>query len=285
MVKKFIFNADDFGLCKAINKAVFEGYQSGLLKSVSLVANGEGFEEAINTILPQCPDLGVGIHLNVIEGLSLCQDPTSLVNSDGRFENSFFKLFIKAYNPKEKEFMAELEREFRLQIEKIMSKTKVTHIDSHLHIHAIPKIFDLVCRLAKEYGIKQVRTHFEKLYIVPDVKKHISIKYLINFLKNIMFGFFTIFNDGTIHKYELKTNDYVIGLLYTSMMDALTVSYGIIPIQNKEVEVETIIHPSRYEDGTINNRFDEFLLIKNKKLRAKIEKLGFEITNYVEKES
>ena len=53
----------------------------------------------------------------------------------------------------------------------------------------------------------------------------------------------------------------------------------------KDVIVETIIHPSRYEDGTINNRFDEFLLIKNKKLRAKIEKLGFEIANYVKKES
>ena len=50
MAKKFILNADDFGLCKAINKAVLEGYQNELLKSVSLVANGEGFEEAINSI-------------------------------------------------------------------------------------------------------------------------------------------------------------------------------------------------------------------------------------------
>lgn len=285
MAKKFILNADDFGLCKAINKAVFEGYQNGLLKSVSLVANGEGFEEAINNILPQCSDLGVGIHLNVIQGLSLCQDSTSLVDSKGMFNNSFFKLFIKAYNPKEKEFMNELEREFRLQIEKIMSKTPVNHIDSHLHIHAIPKIFDLVCRLAKEYGIKQVRTHFEKLYIVPDIKKHLGFTYIINFLKNIMYGFFTIFNDGIVHKYELKTNDYVIGLLYSSMLDALAISYGITSIKNKEVVVEAIIHPSRYEDGTINNRFDEFLLIKNQKLKSKIEKLGFEITNYVEKES
>lgn len=285
MAKKFILNADDFGLCKAINRAVFEGYQNGILKSVSLVANGEGFEEAVNTIIPQCPDLGIGIHLNVIEGLSLCEDIPTLVNSDGKFNNSFLRLLIKAYNPKEKEFMIELEREFRLQIEKIMSKTKVTHIDSHLHIHAIPKIFDLVCKLAKEYGIKQVRTHFEKPYLVPDFKKHFSLQFFINILKSILFGFFTIFNDGTIHKYELKTNDYIIGFLYSSMMDALTVSYGAMTVKYKNVVIECLIHPSRYEDGTINNRFDEFLLIRNKKLKHKLENLGFEITNYVEKES
>lgn len=285
MAKKFVLNADDFGLCKAINRAVLEGYQSGLLKSTSLAANGEAFEEAVNDILPKCPELGVGIHLNVVEGLPLCTDLTTLVNSDGKFNNSYIQLLIKAYNPKEKEFFEELEREFRRQIEKVMSRTKVTHIDSHVHIHSIPKIFDLVCRLAKEYGIKQVRTQFEKPYIIPDIKKHLSLTYPLNILKTIILGFFTIFNEATIHKYELKTNDYLIGVLYTSMMDALTVSYGVMAVKYDNVMVEALIHPSRYEDGTVNNRFDEFLLTKNKKLKEKIERLGFEITNYVEKES
>lgn len=285
MAKKFVLNADDFGLCKAINRAVLESYQSGLLKSTSLAANGEAFEEAVNDILPKCPELGVGIHLNVVEGLPLCTDLTTLVNSDGKFNNSYIQLLIKAYNPKEKEFFEELEREFRRQIEKVMSRTKVTHIDSHVHIHSIPKIFDLVCRLAKEYGIKQVRTQFEKPYIIPDIKKHLSLTYPLNILKTIILGFFTIFNEATIHKYELKTNDYLIGVLYTSMMDALTVSYGVMAVKYDNVMVEALIHPSRYEDGTVNNRFDEFLLTKNKKLKEKIERLGFEITNYVEKES
>ncbi len=285
MGKKFILNADDFGLCKAINCAVLEAYQHGILKSASIVANGEAFDEAINTILPQCPDLGIGIHLNVMEGLSLCEDVTSLINSDGKFNNSFIQLLIKAYNPKEKDFMEQLEREFRLQIEKVMSKTRVSHIDSHIHIHAIPKIFDLVCRLAKEYGIKQVRTQFEKPYIIPDLNKHLTLKYPINIIKTILLGFFTVFNDGTIHKYELKTNDYLIGILYTSMMDALAISYGLLAVKYDNVTIEALIHPSRYEDGTVNNRFDEFLLTKNKKLKEKIERLGFKITNYVEKDS
>ena len=104
-------------------------------------------------------------------------------------------------------------------------------------------------------------------------------------MKTILLGFFTIFNEATVHKYELKTNDYLVGVLYTSMMDALTVSYGVMAVKYDNVTVEALIHPSRYEDGTVNNRFDEFLLTKNKKLKEKIERLGFEITNYVEKES
>ena len=285
MGKFFILNADDFGLSKDTNRAVYEGYQAGLLKSVSLMANGEAFENAVNEILPQCPGIGVGVHLNLIEGKSLCQDETSLVDSEWNFKNSFINLLLRAYNPKDKEFMSQIEREFRLQIEKVLSKTTVTHIDSHVHIHAIPKIFDLVCRLAKEYGIKQVRTQFEKPYIIPDVYKHLTWKYPINIIKSNLLGFFTLFNDLTIHKYGLKTNDYLIGITYTSMMDGLTVSYGLKAIRYKDVVVEALIHPCRYEDGTINNHFDEFLLTKNKKLKTKIEDLGFEITNYVEKEA
>lgn len=285
MSKKFILNADDLGLSKELNRAVLEGYQGGILKSASIVANGATFDEAINSILPQCPDLAVGIHLNVTKGVSLCEDVTELINEKGEFNNSYIELFWKAYNPRNKEFLPQLEREFRRQIEKIMAKTKVTHIDSHKHIHAIPKIFDLVCRLAKEYGIQQVRTHFEKPYIVPDLQKHLKWKYLRNFFKVFVFSLFTIFNETSIHKYELKTNDYLIGLIYTSMIDALTISYGSMAIKYDNVTVEALIHPCRYEDGTINNHFDEYMLTKNKKLKDKLEHLGYEITNYAKKDS
>ncbi len=283
--KKFILNADDFGMSAALNRAVLEGYAEGLLKSVSLAANGKAFDEAVNLVIPNCPDLGVGIHLNIIEGSSLCSDLDTLTDTNGVFNNSFLQLLIKSYNPKEKEFLAQVEREFRRQIEKVMSKTKVSHIDSHVHVHSIPPIFDMVCRLAKEYGIKQVRTQFEKFYIVPDLHKHLTLKYPINLVKVLLLNSFTIINEHTIHKYGLNTNDYLVGVTYTSMMDALAVSYGVMAVKYNNVAVEALIHPCRYEDGTIDNHFDEFLITKNKKLKDKIEKLGYEITNYVEKEA
>jgi predicted glycoside hydrolase/deacetylase ChbG (UPF0249 family) len=283
--KKFILNADDFGMSNAYNRAVLEGYQEGLLKSASLVANGLAFDEAIDAIIPKCPDLGIGIHLNIIEGNSICSDVDSLTNENGEFCNSYLQLFWKAYNPKEKDFLSQVEREFRRQIEKIMSKVTVSHIDSHVHVHSIPKIFDLVCRLAKEYGIKQIRTQFEKPYIIPDIQKHLTLKYPINLIKVALLDSFTILNEATVHKYGLNSNDYLIGVSYTSMMDSLALSYGIMAVNYDNVTVESLIHPCRYEDGTIDNHFVEYQLTKNKKLKEKIERMGFEITNYVEKSS
>lgn len=285
MVKKFILNADDFGFSRAINRAVLEGFHIGLLKSVSLTANGEAFEEAIEKILPECQGIGVGVHLNIMEGFALCRDLTLLTDDSGKFNNTYLQILYKTYNPKEKDFLSQVEREFRRQIETIMARTQVSHIDSHNHIHSIPRIFDIVCRLAKEYGIKQVRTHFEKPYIVPDLQKHLTWQYPLNILKIILLSMLTVLNEATIHKYELKTNDYLVGLLYNTMMDALTVSYGTMAIKYDNMTVEALIHPCRYEDGTINNHFDEFMITKNKKLKNKIEHLGFEITNYVEKET
>jgi predicted glycoside hydrolase/deacetylase ChbG (UPF0249 family) len=270
-------------MSKALNKAILEGYGAGLLKSASLVANGKAFDEALEKVIPNCPDLGVGIHLNVVEGRSLCAEVLTLTDKDGNFNNSYFQLLKKSYYSKKEEFFYELEREFRRQIESIMSKTKVSHIDSHMHIHSIPPIFDLVCRLAKEYGIKEVRTHFEKPYFVPELSRHFKLKYWKNLLRTMVLGLFTVFNEAIIHKYELETNDYLIGLLYDTMTDSLAISYAVDVLKYDGITVEAFIHPSRYEEGLIDNRFDEFLLTKNKKLLEKIKTLGFEITNYVEK--
>ena len=284
MGKKFILNADDFGMSAAFNQAVLEGYQAGILKSASLVANGDAFDEACKNIIPACPDLGVGIHLNIIEGKSLCLNLDKLTDDEGNFNNSFGQLLLKSLNHKDDSFMEQLEKEFRAQIEEVMKRTKVTHIDSHVHTHSIPRIFELVCSLAKEYGIKQVRTQFEKPYIMPDIHRHLTLAYPINLIKVMLLNFFTLINEHTVKDYELNTNDYLIGVTYTSMMNSLAISYGLMAIKQDDVTVEALIHPCRYEDGTIDNHFVEFQITKNMKLKEKIENLGFEITNYVEKD-
>lgn len=278
--KKFILNADDFGMSEAFNRAVLEAYSSEILKSASLVANGDAFDEACEMVVPVCPDLGVGIHLNIIEGKSLCSDLDKLTDESGNFNNSYVQLLLKSLNYKDNIFMEQLEREFRAQIEKVKKRVEVTHIDSHVHTHSIPRIFELVCRLAKEYGIKQIRTQYEKPYIIPDVFKHLTIKYPINLIKVILLNTFTLINETNVKKFGLNTNDYLIGVSYTSMMNSLAISYGLVAIKYDRVVAEALIHPCRYEDGTIDNHFVEFQITKNQKLKDKIENIGFEITNY-----
>ena len=283
-MKKFILNADDFGMSTAYNRAILEGYEYGILKSASLTANGEAFEEACTKVIPSCPNLGVGIHLNIIEGKSLCADLDQLTDDEGNFNNSFGELLLKSLNQKNTAFIEQIEKEFRAQIEQVINRTQVTHIDSHVHTHSIPKIFELTAKLAKEYGIKQIRTQFEKPYLMPDVSRIINRKYPINLIKVALLEFFTLINEKTVLKYGLTTNDYLLGVSFTSMMNSLAISYGLMAIKYDKVVAEALIHPCRYEDGTIDNHFEEFQITRNKKLKEKIEQLGFEITNYANKE-
>ena len=284
MSNKFVLNADDFGMSEAYNEAIKEGYSFGVLKSTSLTANGEAFDGAVEKVLPECPELGVGVHLNIIEGKSLNKELNTLTDSEGNFNNSYIQMLIKAY--KDKEFLEQVEKEFRSQIEKVRDKgINITHLDSHVHTHSIPPIFKIVCKLANEYGIKQVRTQCERFYIIPDLFIHLSIKYFVNLIKVVLLKYFTIQNKITVRQNNLKTNDYLIGVAYTSMMSGLTVACGLDVLKNKRnIVAEALIHPCRYEDGTIDNHFMEFLITKNKKLMDKIGRLNFEISNYKQSE-
>ncbi len=278
--KKFILNADDFGMSNAFNRAVLDGYNHGFLTSASICANGEAFDAAVNEILPECPNLGIGVHLNIIEGHAL-RDFTKmnmLCDLNGKFVNGYGKMIYLSGN---EDFMEQVEAEFRLQIEKVLNYTKVDHLDSHVHVHAIPKIFELTCKLAKEYQINQVRTQFEKFYTVPDIEFHLNFKYPPNLLKIMLLNSFTVKNNKKIQEHELKTNDYLIGVGYTGMMNDKTLYCGLEAI-NQDCTVEALIHPCNHINPkkAKSQHQIEFNITQNMDLKDKIQRLGFEITNY-----
>ena len=276
MNRKFILNADDFGMSKAYNKAVFEAYNFGMLKSASLCANGEAFDEAINEIIPKCQNLSTGVHLNIIEGKSLTNAPL-LTDENENFNNGYISMIIKSFN---KDFMQEVEAEFRAQIEKIQKKTKIDHIDSHVHTHAIPNIFKLTVKLAKEYGVPYVRTQFEKPYFVPDKQKYFNLKYPVNILKIILLNSFTVINKIYLCNKELRTNDYLIGVGYTGMMDEMTVEYGLKALNSDDFVAEALIHPCDYDESVQDSHYTEFLITQNEGLKNKISEMDIELISH-----
>ena len=88
MSNKFVLNADDLGMSEANNRAVLEGYECGILKSASIVSNGEAFNDAAGRIIKACPDLCIGVHLNITDGKSLLPDLNTLTDENGIFYNS-----------------------------------------------------------------------------------------------------------------------------------------------------------------------------------------------------
>jgi len=276
MIKKqFILNADDFGLSQYHNQAVLEGYTNGFLTSASLCANGEGFNSAVHDILPDCPNLGIAVHLNIMEGKALTDCPL-LTDDDGNFNIGYAYLIL---NQKNKQLLGQIEQEFRAQIEKVVKEVKVDHLDSHVHTHAIPEIFKIVCKLAKEYGIEYVRTQFEELYFIPKLEKHLNLSYPLNLVKIALLQYFTKINRQVLDEYNLKTNDFIIGVGYTGMMDSDAIEYGL-GFFDEECIVEALIHPCKYDNSTKNSHTREFAITQNMELKAKIGSLGFDITNY-----
>ena len=274
-MKKFILNADDFGMSDYYNQAVFDAYSFGILKSASLCANGDAFDDAINNIIPQCANLTIGVHLNIIEGKSLTK-ASLLTDKNNFFNNGYLSIIRKSFD---KRFLNQVETEFRAQIEKAITKTKISHLDSHVHTHAIPNIFKITLKLAKEYDIPYVRTQFEKPYIVPSLKKHLNKKYMPNILKIILLNTFTNINKRQLADSGIKTNDYLIGVGYTGIMDEKTIEYGLKALKDNFV-AECLIHPCKYNENISDSHSTEFYATQSSMLKNAIENMNIEITNY-----
>jgi predicted glycoside hydrolase/deacetylase ChbG (UPF0249 family) len=276
MNKKLVITADDFGISKETNEAILKSFQEGSLTSTCVMVNGEAFEHAMNEILTQCPEIGFGVHLNIIEGKSL-QKPSEnslLYDVFGNYKNSFIGLLINSYNP---EFLKEIEEDFRLQIEKVLSKAKIDHLNSHVHTHAIPNIFKITCKLAKEYEIKYIRTQNEIPYMVSNLKKNFDTRFSINIIKLVLLNIFSKINRQTLKEFGLLTNDFFVGVSYTSYMDENTIKCGIAKVKKPNSLTEVILHPTT--DKGKKDNYQEFLSIKNPQLKEFLEQSGFELTN------
>ena len=171
-MKKMIINADDFGLTEEINHGIIQAYRKGILTSTSIVANGEAFDEAVR-LSRRYPTLDTGVHLTLVEEKSVLEPsivPT-LVNSLGYFRKSAFG-FIRDYMLNRID-MNEVHLELKAQVEKIHdSGIPISHIDSHQHIHILPKVLKIVVQLAQDYNIKTIRAPFER----PRWQYFLSIK-------------------------------------------------------------------------------------------------------------
>jgi predicted glycoside hydrolase/deacetylase ChbG (UPF0249 family) len=152
-----IINADDFGMCNAINEAIFRTLKECVVRSTTLMVPCPWALLAMRFISDN-PDIPFGVHLTVIGDtedyrwgpVTSREKVSSLVDNAGYFY-SFERM---------PEFLAQarldqLEVEFRAQIEVVLAAgLKPTHLDWHsLRIGGRADILEMMFRLAKEYGL------------------------------------------------------------------------------------------------------------------------------------
>jgi chitin disaccharide deacetylase len=154
-VKSLIVTADDLGLHPGTTDGALRAHRQGIVTACSVVANGSAFRDAAER-LRDTPSIAVGVHLTLVEEKPLAGDAHSLVGGDGRFFRSY-AAFLPRYLA-HAIGMNDVERELRAQIETMLGAgLRVTHANGHQHLHLLPRIFEIVQRLAAEYRIGYVR--------------------------------------------------------------------------------------------------------------------------------
>jgi predicted glycoside hydrolase/deacetylase ChbG (UPF0249 family) len=158
--RRLIINADDFGISRGVNIGIMEAAEAGTVTSASVMVNLPDFDDAVERSA-SCPELSLGLHLNLTVGSPLTNARSLTRRDTGEFY-SLRSLLARAslglIEP------ADVTAECLAQIDRMLDAGVVpTHLDSHRHVHAHPAFSRPVINAATARGIFQVRVPCEPL--------------------------------------------------------------------------------------------------------------------------
>jgi len=140
---KIIINADDFGLTKSINEAIFKLASLKTISSTTVMVNMP-FADEIKSLADN-ERFGIGLHFNLTEGKPISEpaDVVSLIDNNGEFHSykSFKKKLDKGIiDPKH------IQTELEAQYNKLFSLigNKISHFDSHQSIHRLSGVYKII---------------------------------------------------------------------------------------------------------------------------------------------
>jgi len=163
-----IVNADDFGLTQGVNHAIVEAHGHGIVTSATLMANGQAFDDAIQSA-KSTSRLSVGCHVVLVDGVPLLgRRQTSTLRDkkahDGRFYESLSGFAMRAICGGID--ADEIEAESTAQIRKLQAAgVAVSHLDTHKHTHIFPSVLRPLLRAARACGVRAVRNPFGRLHL------------------------------------------------------------------------------------------------------------------------
>lgn len=151
--KAIIVNADDLGINARINDVIFDLMARKRVTSATLMANGPALEDAARQ-LRHFPGCSFGIHLNLtqFEPVSRGAGAKLLTNGDGSFSRAIVNVRPTAaiFRAMYAELCAQVERLLALGV-------PISHIDSHHHVHTVPRVLPVFKAVQRRYRIPKIR--------------------------------------------------------------------------------------------------------------------------------
>jgi hopanoid biosynthesis associated protein HpnK len=276
-VPRLIVNADDFGLAPGVNRAILELHAAEVLTSATLMAQAGATEEAVKMALAM-PTLGVGCHIVLVDGTPVSgknKVPSLIDRKTGIFYPSLSPFLRRLFTARIRS--AEVEAEASAQIALLQSfGLRLTHIDTHKHIHMFPGILRPVLRAAKAAGIRTVRNPFEPIWSLnattnaPEMRRAEVI-----LLRRFESRFRRI-----VEEEGFLTTDGAIGVLATGTVNIATVNALITAMP--EGTFELVSHPG-YRDEQLtkaNTRLLESREIERNALMAIRDYRGIDLISF-----
>ena len=245
---KLIINADDFGLTPGVNRAIVQLYHAGALTSTSLMATAPAVEDAIDLALRN-PGLGVGCHLNFVEG-SPAAHPESiptLLGADGKTFRPSMADFAQAVLRGSVE-PEEIALETQAQIQRLQrAGIDVTHVDTHKHTHVFPVIARTIVHIAQRCGVHAIRNPYEPRWSQKLAPASLSRRFFLRAFRLSETGFFNL---PEIVSREVLTTQGTLGIRATGTMtpEVLMHTLSAIPADGL---YELCCHPG-YNDAALS---------------------------------
>ena len=152
---QLIVNADDYGYYPCVSRGILKAVAAGTVTATGILANGPQLESQISW-LSGYENLDLGIHLNLTS-----RNPLTSVMAGklGRWDGKFPGVFAMTGEILSGRIGLEcVQIEWRAQIETVLRcGINPVFLNSHEHIHMLPKLFKLARQLAEEYHIPHLR--------------------------------------------------------------------------------------------------------------------------------
>ena len=160
-MKQLIITADDYGMSPAVNKAIQEGIENGIITSTNVMMNMPLCDETERIINKGA---SIGLHWNLTCGKPVLppEQVPSIVDGNGDFYSiSEFRRLYKSGSIKEKDVEKELKAQYR-KYQQIWGEPE--YWNSHENVHLWLKTFQVFLRTASELNIRKMRSH-DRIYV------------------------------------------------------------------------------------------------------------------------
>ena len=284
-MKRLIINADDLGADEARNRGIFEAIEAGRVTSVSILVNGDGFEDAMKRWKSLGKtEISLGIHINLSEGRPISQDLRILTGQDGLFtgKQTARELLKQTSN---KELEREIQQEIKAQLDLLKKfETPITHLDGHQHIHIVPVVLPIALSEASKSNIQWLRIPDEpqpsilSLMVKPDSQDEAA-----------MFSALGAAARSAVMLSEVESCDHFRGLYIKGQLD---IAHLDELLKNLPMGLtEMMVHPGRVPGTATTGPFSAFSTPEREKelsalldpvFPALLQKYGIDLTPFPE---